>query len=85
MSAMKIAPSLTPKMKRPATMSSYGVPTAVSAAPSTPIAADPERDARGSVTVDQQSVDERERHIGNADHSVQHAELRLAESALPMQ
>jgi hypothetical protein len=39
-SAMKIAPSLTPKMKRPATMIAYGLPTAVSAAPSTPMAAD---------------------------------------------
>jgi hypothetical protein len=39
-SAMKIAPSPMPKMKRPATMSPYGVPTAVSAAPSTANAAD---------------------------------------------
>jgi hypothetical protein len=39
-SAMKMAPSLTPKMKRPITMRSYGVPIAVSTAPSTPMAAD---------------------------------------------
>src|SRR5258707_2258 len=45
----------------------------------------PERDPCGSITVDHHSVEECERHIGDADHAVQHPELRLSESALPMQ
>ena len=45
----------------------------------------PERDAGGSVTVDQQAVDERKCDVRDTDDTVQHPELRLTESALPQQ
>ena len=45
----------------------------------------PESDSCRSVPVDQHAVDEGQGYIGDADDPIQHSELRLTESALPVQ
>jgi hypothetical protein len=84
-SEMKIAPSLTPKMKRPATMSSYGLPIAVSAAPSTPIAATHSVTRAGPNRSMSKPLISASATFGQADDPVEHADLRLAEAALALQ
>ena len=79
---MKIAPSLMPNTKRPAHISSYGVPIAVSTAPDEADRGGPQGDARRAIAVDEQPVEQGQEDIGQADDGGEVADLQLREAAL---